>query len=75
MRRYISFLIILAVGFLSGAYAEEDSITKAYKREYTYLVNQKKILESELKNWKTNLNRYQTETTSKSWSLKTGYLL
>lgn len=57
MRRYISFLIILAVGFLSGAYAEEDSITKAYKREYTYLVNQKKILESELKKLEDQLKQ------------------
>lgn len=57
MRKYLSFLILLAAGFISGVLAEEDSITKAYKREYTYLVNQKKSLEAELKKLEDQLRQ------------------
>lgn len=57
MRKYLSFLILLTAGLFLGAFAEEDSITKAYKREYTYLVNQKKSLEAELKKLEDQLRQ------------------
>lgn len=58
MRKIFIFLMFLSLFSLSSAVvAEEDSITRAYKREYTYLVNQKKALEAELKKLEEQLKQ------------------
>ncbi|MCX7738600.1 MAG: MotA/TolQ/ExbB proton channel family protein [Hydrogenothermaceae bacterium] len=46
MRKFIAIMLIL--GSFSLSFGEEDKLMKAYKKEYIYLINQKKALMQEL---------------------------
>lgn len=75
MRKLI--VATLAAGLFSLSFGEEDQLLKAYKKEYTYLVNQKKALQQELKSLEQQLkdiseqsNRQVIDLEGKITSLK-----
>lgn len=68
MRKFLFLLFVISgtiIGTISGTEAQADELEQAYKKEYAYLVAEKKALEQRLdeltKHQEKNLNQVKTE--------------